>query len=128
MHLLAARGEEKGKQLVDEIKVMDVKVDFVKTDMSIEKAVMNFVDFAIKKYGKIDYYLGNQGVIYEPKMFADTPEADVDKVFSVNVKGAFFGMKHVIKQFLKQSSEKYDHYFLFISYSFKNRLWCILCI
>lgn len=102
--VLAARGEEKGLKLVEEIKQLGVQVDFIKTDMSVEADVINLVDFTVKKYQKIDYYLGNQGVIYPPKMFDETPESDVDLVLNVNVKGTFFGMKHVIKQLLKQDS------------------------
>ncbi|MFD2307460.1 SDR family NAD(P)-dependent oxidoreductase [Enterococcus termitis] len=102
--VLAARGEKNGLALVKEIHALGGEADFVKTDMSVEQEVKHLVDFVVKKYNKIDYYLGNQGVIYEPKMFDETPESDVDKVLNVNVKGTFFGMKHVIKQLLKQDS------------------------
>ncbi|MED3682031.1 hypothetical protein P4530_03225 [Bacillus thuringiensis] len=46
-------GLKKGKQLVDEIKEIGVEANFVKTDMRIEKDVINFVDFAVRNMGKL---------------------------------------------------------------------------
>jgi NAD(P)-dependent dehydrogenase (short-subunit alcohol dehydrogenase family) len=100
--VLAARGEQRGQKLVEIIRKMGKHADFIKTDMSIEEDVEALFEFTKNKYNHIDFYLGNQGVIYAPKMFDQTTEEDFDKVMSVNVKGAFFGMKYAIKQFLQQ--------------------------
>ncbi|WP_067572756.1 SDR family NAD(P)-dependent oxidoreductase [Nocardia acidivorans] len=100
--VLAGRNETKGKELVDEIEALGGRADFIRTDMTVEDDVIALVAHTVDTFGKIDYYLGNQGVIYPPKLFHDTTTDDVDMVLSTNVKGTFFGMKHVIKQMLTQ--------------------------
>lgn len=74
-----------------------IDVDFVHTDMGIEKEVMAAVDFVVKKYDHIDFFFNNHGQINEPRYFDDITEADIDLVIHSNFKGCFFGMKHVLK-------------------------------
>lgn len=49
-------------------------------------------DAAIAQYGKVDILVNNAGInIY--KLIKDTTEEDFERIFQINVKGVFLGLK-----------------------------------
>lgn len=94
--------KEEGEKTAEECRKFGGQVDFIEADMSKEADVMNFVAQAKKNHDKIDFYLNNQGVIHRAKLFHEITEADADYVINTNIKGCFFGIKHVVKEMLKQ--------------------------
>lgn len=94
--------QEAGLATTDDCRKLGVQADFIEADMSKEADVIKFVDFAKEKYDQIDFYLNNQGVIHQAKLFHEITEEDADYVINTNIKGCFFGIKHVVKEMLKQ--------------------------
>lgn len=68
----------------------------VKADVSNEDDVADYVKRTVDTYGRIDVFFNNAGI--EGKVAPITEQAiqDFDKVFSVNVRGVFLGLKHVL--------------------------------
>lgn len=90
--------DEEGANTVSLCKeAAPVEVDFVHTDMGIEKEVMAAVDFAVKKHGHVDFFFNNHGYLPDPAYFDELTEESVDMVIHCNFKGIFFGMKHMLK-------------------------------
>lgn len=89
--------KEEGEKTLALCKEVEENVDFLEINMAIEAQVEKFVKFAVDKYGKIDFFFNNQGVIHMPKLFEDITEEDFDYVTDNNFKACFFGMKHVLK-------------------------------
>ena len=80
----------------------DVKIITVVADVSKEEAVKNYVDEAVKAFGRIDGLYNNAGI--EGKQ-ASITEYDVDifkKVIDINLMGVYYGMRHVIPVMQKQ--------------------------
>ena len=74
----------------------------VVADVSQEAAVKNYVDEAVKAFGRIDGLYNNAGI--EGRQ-APMTEYDVDifkKVIDINLMGVYFGMRYVIPVMQKQ--------------------------
>ncbi|MFD2442505.1 SDR family NAD(P)-dependent oxidoreductase [Bacillus sp. CGMCC 1.16607] len=94
--------EEKGQETVSLIREKGSEAIFVKANVMNSADVQNYVNTAVDTFGTIDVFFNNAGVIQNFCMFADTEESEFDKVFGVNVKGVFLGMKYVLKVMEKQ--------------------------
>lgn len=73
-------------------------------DVSNEEQVKNFVHLTKEKYGKIDVFFNNAGVGVKYGRITDITAEELDKVLNVNVKGVFYGLKHVLAVMLEQKS------------------------
>ena len=94
--VLAGRNKELGESAAAEISARGAQVIFVQTDVSSEKAVINLVDSALDKFGRIDYLFNNAGIEGAMGPMSINTEEVVDDVLSINVKGVFLCLKHVI--------------------------------
>ena len=71
---------------------------YVHCDVSDEKDVENLVNTTVSKYGKLDIMYNNAGTVDTPKPnILDIHKADFEKVVSVNLVGAFLGIKHAAR-------------------------------
>ncbi|KAD5803259.1 hypothetical protein E3N88_14619 [Mikania micrantha] len=71
---------------------------YVHCDVSNEEDVSNIVDIAVATYGKLDIMFNNAATL-DPykKRVIDNEKTDFERVLSVNVTGAFLGMKHATR-------------------------------
>src|SRR3989339_478325 len=77
------------------------KIAFVKTNVGREEDVMQAVDQTVSQFGRIDILVNNAGIYPMISVMQITAE-DLEKIFSVNVKSAFFFIQAVAKQMIKQ--------------------------
>ena len=71
-------------------------------DMLVEKDVENLVAFAVEKFGRLDFFVNNAGIGYLFGPLVDMTQEHWDAVLGVNLRGAFFGIKHAARQMIKQ--------------------------
>jgi NAD(P)-dependent dehydrogenase (short-subunit alcohol dehydrogenase family) len=76
----------------------------VQADVSSAKDVQRYVDDALKEFGRIDGFFNNAGIEGAIGEIASFPEDEFDKVISVNLKGAFLGVRYVLPVMLAQGS------------------------
>ena len=74
----------------------------VTADVTKSEDVKSYVKAAIDKYGRIDCFFNNAGIEGKVAHTAEYDEAMFDAVMSVNVKGVFLGLRHVLPVMLKQ--------------------------
>ncbi len=72
---------------------------YIKTDITNEKQVIR----ALKKIDKIDLLINNAGIMRRGTTF-DSDEDDFDKLFAVNVKGAWLVTKYALPNLTKEAS------------------------
>ena len=91
-----------GSHVVAEIEAAGGTATFVRADVSKEADVQAMIEAAVTAYGRLDVLYNNAGIWVEQPLLADIPVEDFDRVMSVNARGVFLGMKHGIRQMVKQ--------------------------
>jgi NAD(P)-dependent dehydrogenase (short-subunit alcohol dehydrogenase family) len=74
---------------------------FAQTDVTKEADVQRMVDATIAKWGRIEILFNNAGVVMV-KPLEQMTEEEWDRVMAVNVKAAFFTIKHVVPHMRRQ--------------------------
>lgn len=92
--------EKEAKDLQQELKNKNIKIDIFKADVSRKQEVENLVNFVIEKYNKIDVLINNAGIA-EEKLFTDITEEDFDKMMKVNLYSVFYTTQEAVKNMLK---------------------------
>lgn len=73
----------------------------VDADVSKIEDLQGLVDAAVAKFGRLDIMVNNAGVETRTSVL-ETTEAQYDKVLTINLKSAFFGVQLAAKQMIKQ--------------------------
>ncbi len=95
-HLIVSDvNEEGGRQTVADINDKGGQALFINFDVSSESAWQAAVDQAVTTFGRVDILVNNAG-IFLVKMIQDTTEQELDRMLNVNVKGVFYGCKHIL--------------------------------
>ena len=66
-----------------------------KADVSKEKEVERYVKYAVDKMGGIDIFYNNAGVEGKVAPLDEYPLEIFDQVINVNIKGVYYGLRHV---------------------------------
>ena len=73
-------------------------------DIGSETDTIRYVNAAVERFGAIDVFV-NSAARFQPEvLLADTDTELFDDIMRINVKGAFLGMKYVLRQMVKQKS------------------------
>lgn len=96
--------EECGQRTADEICENGGDAIFVKTDCADEKQLKELVNQAIKHYGCLDGIVNNAGIGQGGIPLHECKIEEYDKIFDINSKGVFAGMKYGAEAILKSHS------------------------
>lgn len=89
---------------VAELRLAPEQVLLVTADVTKEADVARYAEAAIDRFGRIDVLFNNAGIEGEVHPIVEQPAANLDNVLNVNVKGVFYGLKHVMPVMLEQKS------------------------
>ncbi len=92
----------RGEETVKLIEQAGGEASFGKADVSRAADVEALVDFAVRKWGRLDGAFNNAGISGLIAMTADDTEENWDKTLAVDLKGVWLCMKYQIRQMLKQ--------------------------
>jgi glucose 1-dehydrogenase len=73
----------------------------VEADVSRVDEMKKLIDAAVENYGRVDIMVNNAGMESRTSVL-NTTEAEYDKVLSVNLKSAFFGIQLAAQQMIRQ--------------------------
>lgn len=102
-HVVLSDISDKGKEVSDQLNKEGYSTIFVKADVANEQDVINLVNQAVEKFGKLDVMFANAGINIEATT-EDLELEDWQKVIDVNLKSVFLSNKYAIKQFRKQGT------------------------
>jgi NAD(P)-dependent dehydrogenase (short-subunit alcohol dehydrogenase family) len=91
--------------VAEEIKSTTGEAFIELADVSKEEEVKNVAQNTVNRFGKIDVWVNNAGIIIFGA-FKDIPEKDFRRIIEVNLFGYIYEARAVLLQFLKQ---KYGH-------------------
>ena len=90
------------KAVAHDIGASSENISFNVCDVLNEDEVIKTIELVVKKYGKLDVIVNNAGVGYLMGRIVNFSKEDWDTVVNVNLRGAFFGIKHGAKQMIFQ--------------------------
>lgn len=93
------------ESVAKEIEAMGRKAIAVDTNVTDRDQVFALLDQTVADLGHIDIMVNNAGITMGKELEKVT-EADVDKIYDVNVKGVLYGMQAAMRYFKKQHSGK----------------------
>jgi NAD(P)-dependent dehydrogenase (short-subunit alcohol dehydrogenase family) len=80
----------------------NANVSYLAADVSKEDQTRNYVQVAVDRYGGIDIYVANAGILGPTAPITEYPTEMFDRVFAVNVRGVWLGLKYVIPHIQKR--------------------------
>lgn len=101
--VIGNRNEQRGAEVVAQIKAAGGQAIFQRTDVQIDADVQSLVHLAVETYGRLDNAFNNAGIEGDILPINELSEENFDKVLDINVKGVWRCMKHEIDQMLKQT-------------------------
>ncbi len=103
--VLTSRSKDFQKRVSRDLKSLKNKNFVIQADLYKEKDIKKIVDFALRKFGRIDVLINCAGVNIRKKLGNYTSE-DWDKILDLNLKSTFLIMQKVSKVMKKNSSGK----------------------
>jgi NAD(P)-dependent dehydrogenase (short-subunit alcohol dehydrogenase family) len=92
-------------QLVEELSALRYEVLSLAVDVRVEADVAQAIAQTIERFGQIDILINNAGVSAARNypLWEETLE-DYERIMAINVRGVWFGMKHVLPHMLSRGS------------------------
>jgi NAD(P)-dependent dehydrogenase (short-subunit alcohol dehydrogenase family) len=88
--------DAEGEALAAALASQGHDVAYWHVDVTNEGTLKAAIDAAATRFGRLNVMVNNAGISGTPKPTDEVDEAEWDRVQAVNVKGVFFGTKHVI--------------------------------
>ncbi len=101
----AARSEKQGQAVAEDIVAKGGDAIFVQTDCSDPEAIKVLIDKAVEHYGHLDGVVSNAGIGMGGNPLHEYEMDEFDKIFDLNEKGVFAGMKYGVEAILKSGSK-----------------------
>lgn len=89
--------EERGQQIVEDIKSDGHEAIFVKADVTVADEVKNYVDVTLDTFGQIDLFYNNAGIVGKSSLTADIAVDQISSTIDINLKSVLYGLKYVIQ-------------------------------
>ena len=95
------KSEEIAKKMQEEFTTLGKTVEIFKADVSKREEVKQLVQFANKKFGKIDVLINNAG-ISQTKLFTDITDADWNNMLNTNLNSVFYMTQEVVPYMINE--------------------------
>lgn len=102
--IITGRTQDEGKKCVQEIVQAGGRAEYYPLDVTDENRVKEVARSVHEKYGKIDILVNNAGIAGPNKPTHEYTREEWEKVFDVNVTGAFLCTKYVVPYMQMQKS------------------------
>src|ERR1700692_3078934 len=101
--VVSGRHDDKGQDLVTELRALGAEAEFVRADVQKEDDVRNLVDKTVARFGRL-VAVNNAGVEGELGVIQDATVENFRAVHDTNVLGVFLSMKHELRAMAGQGS------------------------
>lgn len=94
--------EENARRVAGEIQAGGGKAEAVAGDVSRQEEMIRICEDIVKKAGRLDILVNNAGIAHVGTL-ESTTEEDLDRIYSVNIKGVYNGMLAAIPHMKRQN-------------------------
>jgi NAD(P)-dependent dehydrogenase (short-subunit alcohol dehydrogenase family) len=94
------RARSGGEETVAAIAAEGGQASFVACDVASPADHVALIRHVVDRHGRLDFAHNNAGIGVH-RLLHETEDEDFDRVIAVNLRGTFLGMKHQIRQMLK---------------------------
>lgn len=101
----AARSRAQGQEVVDNICANDGDAIFVETDCCDSSQIKALIEKAVSHYGRLDGVVSNAGIGMGRSPLHEYDEEDYERIFNLNSKGVFAGMKYGAEAIFRTDSQ-----------------------
>lgn len=101
----AARSAGQGQAVADTITAGGGEAVFVQTDCSDAEQIKKLIEAAVDKYGRLDGVVSNAGIGMGGNPLHEYELDDYEKIFALNSKGVFAGMKYGAEAIFRSGSK-----------------------
>jgi NAD(P)-dependent dehydrogenase (short-subunit alcohol dehydrogenase family) len=102
--VLADMSEEALNDVAAAIRAQGGEIVARKTNVAVEEEVKELIDFALASYSQVDILCNNAGITSGYPSVEDEVAEEWHRIFSVNLMGAVFGIKHVARHMQERRS------------------------
>jgi NAD(P)-dependent dehydrogenase (short-subunit alcohol dehydrogenase family) len=100
--VISGRRDEQGQASAQDLRQLGVKAEYIRADVSVEDDVQALVDSTVRAFGKLDVAVNNAGFTGKPGPLPTQTIETYNAVFSPNVLGLFFSLKHELRVMTQQ--------------------------
>ncbi len=100
--IVSGRHEDKGAELVAELRGLGAEAEFIKADVRREDDVRNLVEKAVKRFGRLDVAINNAGTEGQAGPIIEQNAETYSQVFDTNVLGVLLCLKHEMRVMREQ--------------------------
>lgn len=94
---------EEAQQVADQITADGGNPQVFQADVSRQSQMIATCEKIVEQFGRLDIMVNNAGIAHVGKLLT-TPEADLDRIYAVNIKGVYNGMFAAISHMMNQRS------------------------
>ena len=102
--VVSGRHEDKGHDLVSELRALGAEAEFFYADVQNEDEVRELVDKTVARFGRLDVAVNNAGVEGETGVIQNTTLENFKNIHNTNVLGVFLSMKYELRAMEGQGS------------------------
>jgi NAD(P)-dependent dehydrogenase (short-subunit alcohol dehydrogenase family) len=102
--VVSGRRDDAGRSLVTEIRALGSEAEFVRTDVRQESDVQALIDFAVKRFDRLDIAVNCAGTEGQPGPLTDQSAQSYAATFDTNVLGTILCLKHELRVMMAQRS------------------------
>jgi NAD(P)-dependent dehydrogenase (short-subunit alcohol dehydrogenase family) len=100
--VVSGRHDDKGHELVAELRGLGAEAEFIKADVRHEEEVKNLIDKTVECFGRFDIAVNNAGTEGKPGPIVEQSAETYAATFDTNVLGVLLCLKHELRVMLKQ--------------------------
>jgi NAD(P)-dependent dehydrogenase (short-subunit alcohol dehydrogenase family) len=94
--------EDAGASLLSELNSLQQESFQISVDVTDEVQVKAAIDSAVKRFGHLDILVNNAGISGHQGVLQSETAEEWEAVMAVNLRGVFFGMKHVLPHMINR--------------------------
>ena len=102
--VVSGRRDEAGHALIQELRSLGVKAEFIRTDVRHEDEVRNLIDKTTARFGRLDVAVNNTGTEGKAGPVTEQTPESYATTFDTNVLGVLLSMKHEMRAMQAQGS------------------------